>query len=146
MNYDVLFVANYRNNKNTEKKEPIPISLSARIPGKMAHAFIEAIFRSGLKFSQADFKVSRIDFKVIAPDFQFTDFDYDLTMFEHFGRIQKFTNPRIEPEQQFAVGYINNRKVDRCVVRTYVSGKRQIKTFELECKRTSAKLYAKYMA
>jgi hypothetical protein len=134
-----LILYSYYNHKTSKQY--------ARIPGSLAHQFVEAAFQEKLYFTS--YSVSRIDVKLKVPDFEFKEFHYEHSKLLEFNEIQKFQKIDYCAEAEFAVGYIWKRQHSQ-FIRTYIAktsrtGQRNVKTFEFEFKKKSAKFYSNFI-
>lgn len=116
-----------------------------RIPGSFADEVFCADLFKILDWSCLIYSITRIDFKLVVPGFHSKDFDFDsdTANFLSFHQVQQLERMQTDKKKGFSIGYIGKRQ-DRRMVRTYVTKKRQEKTFEVECKRDSAKRYSEF--
>lgn len=134
--YDFIFYS-YRQ-RDFEK-------LYLRVPGDFSNGVLRAFFTKQLDFSDFFDSLSRIDFKIQIPNFVYTNFESDFLVFKDFCDIQ-FPNCKVilEPAKGFSICY-RGEQTSRRLIRTSLSKKRCVKTFEIECKRESAKMYTKFV-
>jgi hypothetical protein len=115
-----------------------------RIPGSLSHQLISAVLLGEFKLDDYHYSITRIDFKVKIPQFSYNGFHSDLGFFLDFNGKQPLERTNFDERKQFALGYIGKR-TSRRMVRTYLTGLRSEKTFELECKKESSKLYSEFL-
>lgn len=132
--YDVILYSHYNEEKGYSKK-------FARIPGNFSDVLLRSIFDKKTEFPEYDFNLTRFDFKIVIPTLKYTDFEFDLVRFLGYHEVQHLRNMSYCPKKGFALGYVNER-TSRRMLRTYFSAKSRSITFELECKRESAKRYS----
>lgn len=135
MKYDVIFDYYIKNNYSKQY---------IRIPGELSHLVVDALVRKDLQFNQLISNITRIDFKMKIPEFKFTNLEQDIHLLETFHEVQRLDRFKSELHRGFAIGYIGSR-TSRRMVRTYVSEKRETRTWELECKRESAAAYSEFL-
>ena len=129
--YDVIFY-DYFDQKNETKY--------ARIPGSFAHDVFHAHFTKEIELDSTLFSISRFDFKFEVPGFSFKELDYERSLFLGFCEKQNLQRVVVDDEKGFFIGYAGLKR-QRRMIRTYVTRKKREKTFEMECKRESAKRY-----
>lgn len=115
-----------------------------RVPGKLADLFMQEIFNGNVDVQYKPFKFTRFDFKLQLPDFSYKNYEYDRDLFLAFHEIQNLERFYYDDKKKFAIGYINSRE-SRRMIRMYISDSRNCKTFEMECKRDSAKKYMEFL-
>lgn len=132
--YDVIFYSHNNEKKRISKHY-------VRIPGSFSDVFLREIFNKKMIFPDYNFSLTRFDFKIVLPTFKYKAFDYDLCQFFEFHQLQNLRDLKFDHNKKFAIGYINKRTTRR-MVRIYITGQKQSLTFELECKKDSAKRYS----
>lgn len=134
LKYDVIFYSFTKQNIN---------QLYVRVPGAFSHRVLEAFFTKQIAFTYFFASISRIDFKIQIPTFVYNNFEYDYLLLREFVEIQNCKST-FDPDAGFMIAYVGAR-TSRQFIRTYLSKKRELKTYELELKKESARRYSEHI-